>query len=374
MSHHDVRPALDAVVAVAAEHAASVDREGRFPSESLAAMKREGLLGLVSAESHGGMGHGLRDAATVVEALGRACGSTAMVVCMHYAGTLVIERFGDDATRREIARGEHLSTLAFSEAASRSMFWAPASTATRVDGGVRLDARKSWVTSANAAHSYVWSSKPVEGGEASTIWLVPRDAKGLTVDRPFTGLGLRGNESSPVTADNVVVPESARLGDDGKGFAVMMEVVLPAFSAMNSACSVGIMEAAVARSAEHASGARWSHSGQNPADLATVRAYLAKAKVKTDMARALWLDTLDALTTGRADAMLRVLECKAACNDAAIEVTDLAMRVCGGAAFRGDVGVERYFRDARAGAVMAPTSDALYDFIGKAICNMPLFG
>ena len=130
----------------------------------------------------------------------------------------------------------------------------------------------------------------------------------------------------------------------------------------------------MARSAEHASGARWSHVGQTPADLATVRAYLAKAKVKTDMARALWLDTLDALTTGRADAMLRVLECKAACNDAAIEVTDLAMRVCGGAAFRGDVGVERYFRDARAGAVMAPTSDALYDFIGKAVCNMPLFG
>ena len=92
------------------------------------------------------------------------------------------------------------------------------------------------------------------------------------------------------------------------------------------------------------------------------------------MARTLWLDTLEALTTGRADAMLRVLECKAACNDAAIEVTDLAMRVCGGAAFRGDVGVERYFRDARAGAVMAPTSDALYDFIGKAVCNMPLFG
>ncbi len=154
----------------------------------------------------------------------------------------------------------------------------------------------------------------------------------------------------------------------------MMEVVLPAFSAMNSACSVGLMEAAVTRAAEHASGAKWTHSSQSPADLATVRAYLAKMRVKSDMARALWLDTLEALSTGRADAMLRVLECKAACNDAAIEVTDLAMRVCGGAAFRGDVGVERYFRDARAGAVMAPTSDALYDFIGKAVCNMPLFG
>ena len=49
------------------------------------------------------------------------------------------------------------------------------------------------------------------------------------------------------------------------------------------------------------------------------------------------------------------------------------MRVCGGAAFRKEVGVERFFRDARAGGVMAPTTDVLYDFIGKAVCGMPLF-
>jgi alkylation response protein AidB-like acyl-CoA dehydrogenase len=49
------------------------------------------------------------------------------------------------------------------------------------------------------------------------------------------------------------------------------------------------------------------------------------------------------------------------------------MRVCGGAAFRQDIGVERYFRDAHAAGVMAPTTDVLYDFIGKAICGLPLF-
>ena len=57
----------------------------------------------------------------------------------------------------------------------------------------------------------------------------------------------------------------------------------------------------------------------------------------------------------------------------AAAVLDLAMRVCGGAAFRKDVGVERRFRDARAGTVMAPTTDQLYDFIGKAICGLPVF-
>jgi alkylation response protein AidB-like acyl-CoA dehydrogenase len=68
------------------------------------------------------------------------------------------------------------------------------------------------------------------------------------------------------------------------------------------------------------------------------------------------------------------MQVKAAAAEAALEVTDIAMRVCGGAAFRKDVGVERCFRDARAASVMAPTSDVLFDFIGKAVCGLPVFG
>ena len=64
-------------------------------------------------------------------------------------------------------------------------------------------------------------------------------------------------------------------------------------------------------------------------------------------------------------------ELKAAAGEAATEVTDLAMRVCGGVAFRKEVGIERHFRDARAATVMAPTTDVLYDLIGKLACGMP---
>jgi alkylation response protein AidB-like acyl-CoA dehydrogenase len=102
--------------------------------------------------------------------------------------------------------------------------------------------------------------------------------------------------------------------------------------------------------------------------------FLHVSRLYPDMARALLLDALDALEQGREDAMLRMLEVKAAAGEAATEVTDLAMRVCGGAAFRKEVGVERHFRDARAATVMAPTTNALYDFIGKALCGIPLFG
>lgn len=358
---------------VVAEHALAVDKEGRFPRESIDALTGAGLLGLISATSVGGRGQGIRAAAEVVERLAEDCASTAMVVCMHYAGTAVIEKYGPEAVRREIANGKHLSTLAFSEAGSRSQFWAPTGTATRDAKGVRLDAKKSWITSANHATAYVWSSKPLAGSEASSIWLVPRTTAGLTVDRGFDGLGLRGNDSCPVTAQGAFVPEANLLGKDGGGFGVMMETVLPIFNAMNAACSIGIMEAAVKRVAAHATATRFEHTGTTVADQPTTRAYLAKIRCRTDMARALWQDTLTALESGRGDAMLRVLEVKAACGDAACEVLDVAMRVAGGAAFRRDVGVERYFRDSRAATVMAPTSDALYDFIGKAVCGMPLF-
>jgi alkylation response protein AidB-like acyl-CoA dehydrogenase len=359
---------------VIAPAAAEVDRAGLFPRAALDALGEAGLLGLVSAQEVGGMGEAHRAAAVVVGRIAEACASTAMVVCMHYCAAAVIEVHGPRAVRAEIAAGHHVSTLAFSESGSRSHFWAPTSTATKVDGGVRLDARKSWVTSAGQADSYVWSSRPLAVEGTSTIWLVPARAEGLSVTAPFDGLGMRGNCSSPVAADGVVIGEDTRLGEDGKGFDVMMGIVLPYFNVMNAAIALGIADSAVRKSAEHLSRTRLEHLNQSLAESPVNRTHLAQMRIKADLLRSLLDDTLLALEEGREDAMLRVLEIKAAAGEAATEVTDLAMRVCGGAAFRKEVGVERNFRDARASTVMAPTADALYDFIGKALTGLPLFG
>jgi alkylation response protein AidB-like acyl-CoA dehydrogenase len=238
---------------------------------------------------------------------------------------------------------------------------------------VRLDARKSWVTAAGVADSYVWSSRPVAEEGASTIWLVPSGASGLELAGGFDGLGMRGNTSRPVTASGVTVPPSSRLGPDGGGFEVMMGVVLPWFQVLNAACSVGIAEAAVGRAAAHATAARFEHLGESLADQPVARWRIARMRTQLDLASALLGDTLAAIEAGREDATLRVLEVKPAASEAALAVTDEAMRVCGGAAFRKEVGVERNFRDARAATVMAPTTDALQDFIGKAVCGLPLF-
>jgi alkylation response protein AidB-like acyl-CoA dehydrogenase len=349
------------------------DTEARFPRETLQALGEAGLLGLVSATSVGGAGKGLAEASEVVSRIAQACPSSAMIVCMHYCATAVIEAFGDQAVREAIAKGQHLSTLAFSEADSRSHFWAPTGTA-RADGEtVVLDARKSWVTSAFEADSYVWSSKPLAAEGASSLWLVDAKLAGLSQPGPFDGLGLRGNASTPIAAQGVRIPASARLGDDGKGFDHMMGVVLPWFAVLSASCSVGLMEGTLSRAIGHVGQTKHVHLGSSLADLPTIRAYLARGRIKADMASALLLDTLAAMGAGRADTMLRVLEVKAAAAEAALEVTDIAMRVCGGAAFRKEAGIERLFRDARASSVMAPTSDVLYDFIGKAVTGQPLF-
>jgi alkylation response protein AidB-like acyl-CoA dehydrogenase len=357
---------------LAATHAAEVDR-GTFPSATLKALADDGMLGLVSSKDVGGKGAGLPEAAALVERLARECGSTAMVVCMHFCATAVIEAHGPLEVRKAIAAGKHLSTLAFSEVGSRSHFWVSLGTAQADGANVRLTGKKSFITSAHHADSYVWSSKPTAGSELSTLWLVPRTAAGLRVaDAAFDGIGLRGNDSTPATAEAMQVPASARLGDDGAGFSIMMGTVLPWFNVLNANVSAGLMEGAVQRTAAHVAGTKFEHAS-TIADLPTVRAFVARMRIKTDQTKALNADTLAAMGSNRPDTMLRVLESKAAAGETAGEVLDLAMRVCGGAAFRKEVGVERLFRDARAALVMGPTTDVLYDFIGKAVCGMPLF-
>jgi len=369
----DLLARLDRIVTdVVAAHAPTVDAQAAFPKASIDALAQAGFFAVLSSPDVGGLGLGLPTAVRVVERVARACCSTAMVMMMHYCGTAVIEALGPVEVRRKIAAGQHLSTLAFSEVGSRSMFWAPTSTATKVGEGIRLDAKKSWVTSAHHAGAYVWSSKPVLAEGPSTLWLVPADANGLVVGSAYDGLGLRGNDSVPVQADGVIVPESARLGADGGGFDVMMGVVLPHFQLFSAACSLGLMETAVERTIAHATITKFEHTGEALRDQPITRAHIARMRIQTDMVRGLLLDAVAAVAEGRADAGLRVLESKAAAGDTANAVLDVAMRVCGGAAFRKEVGVERLFRDARAATVMAPTTDALYDFIGRAVCGLPL--
>src|SRR5262249_7910973 len=145
----------------------------------------------------------------------------------------------------------------------------------------------------------------------------------------------------------------------GEGAKVMLEVILPWFAIGTAAMSNGLCRAAVEATAAHMAGVSFEHTGTKLRDLPTLRARLAQMSVRTDQARALLGYTLGEIMQPSETTPLFVLESRRASLDAAQDVTDQAMRSCGGAAFSKHLPVERLFRDARAGWVMAPTVDHL---------------
>jgi alkylation response protein AidB-like acyl-CoA dehydrogenase len=351
---------------VLAPSAGQNDKVGRFSTEAVESLGASGLLGLMLPVDVGGSGLGPRTFADVTSTLAEADASVAMVYLMHILGAATISAARPSAAQavtsmlREIGAGRHLSTLAFSEAGSRSHFWAPVSRAHRNGNGVRISAKKSWVTSAGHAQSYVVSSLAPEGKGPtdSTLYVLPAETRGLSVVTPWDGLGLRANASAPIALEDCEIHSHFQLTDDGAGFEVMLNVVLPLFNLGTAGVALGLCRAAVAGSAAHLKSAKFEHLGQSLGEsLPTLRAQLAAMQIDTDGLSARIDDLVEHLEKPRETTMLRVLEAKAAAGEAAISVTSTAMRVCGGAAFSKHLSIERLFRDAHAGAVMAPTGD-----------------
>jgi alkylation response protein AidB-like acyl-CoA dehydrogenase len=375
-----VSKAKDIADRILAPAARQNDKDARFSSEAIAALGSDGLLAITLPTDAGGSGLGPRTLAAVIATLAEADASAAMVYLMHICATATIASARTDATTAEtlkdIAAGRHLTTLAFSEAGSRSHFWAPVSRGKRNGANVRITAKKSWVTSAGHAQSYVVSALAPDGKSPtdSTLYLVASNKTGLSVAGPWDGLGMRANASAPMTLEDCEIEPRFQLTNDGTGFKAMLEVVLPLFNLGTSAVALGLCRAAVAGAATHLKTARFEHLGATLGEsLPTLRAQLATMQIDTDGLAARIDDLVDHLERPRETTVLRVLESKAAAGDTAIAVTSAAMRVCGGAAFSKHMAIERLFRDAHAGAVMAPTGDVLREFIGKAVLGIPLF-
>src|SRR3954452_13020811 len=364
---------------VIAPNSASSDRDASFPAESLKALAGEGLLGLCVDAAHGGRGQSPRMFAAVTEELAMADASTAMIYVMHVTAAQAIAASDVLESRaevlRDIAAGRHLTTLAFSESGSRSQFWAPVSRLEDSDGHFETSAAKSWVPAANHADSYVSSGQkpgaasPLE----STIYFVRTKSPGVRVTSAFDGLGLRGNDSAPVSLDHLKVQQGDLISKSGEGANTMLQVVLPWFSMGTAAMANGIARAAVARTAAHLAGTGFEHDGTKLRDLPVLRARIAAMSVQTEQSRALLGLTLTHVESGSEVAPLYVLQARLAAIESALAVTDLAMKACGGAAFSKQLGIERLFRDARAGWVMAPTADHLREFVGRVLTGLPLF-
>ncbi|HXW61802.1 MAG TPA: acyl-CoA dehydrogenase family protein [Candidatus Acidoferrales bacterium] len=361
-------------------NADQIDQARRFPRENLRALGHAGVLGLLIPTQHGGAGAGLAEMSQVLNTQAQNCASTAMVVLMHYCSTSVIVAKGSDALKQQIlpacARGENISTLAFSEAGSGGHFYMPVSEVRESSGRKTLSAAKSFVTSAGEADSYVVSARRA-GATAPTetnLYVIAKGAPGFATQGRFEGLGLAGNASAPMSLNDVAIDDATRLGAEGTGFQSMLEVVLPHFQIGVASISVGLAKAAQQAIVARVGARKYEQAGGAAlASIPRVQYLVAEITLAVNSGHAFLRETIRKTLAADPAAMLDVLGVKVAAADSCLAAVSRAMTLGGGWAFGKRGGLERIFRDAQAAAVMAPSSDVLKDFMGKATLGLPLF-
>lgn len=378
----DARQLLEAASRLSSDSlgqlASESDAAGEFPSESVRHLREAGLLALGVPAEFGGAAGTPGQFATMVETIARADGSLGMIYVMHFAAAKSIEgsTLADKETLlRKIADGSHLSTLAASEQGSRSLFWMPMSKLEPAASGYTVNASKSWVTSAHHADSIVATtqSPAADSPMNSVCFLAYPKNPGVTVGTSFDGLGLRSNDAAPIELRDYAVASGDLICEFGTGFQHLLGTVLPWFLVGTAAHSVGLCRSAIHLVEQHLTNSKFAHDGSRLADLPNLRGHLARMSTTTDAASALLDRAVGAMESGDATATLLLLEARLFAIEAAVEVTDRALRCGGGAAFSKRVPLERVFRDSLAGRVMAPTTDHLQDLIGKARLGMDLF-
>jgi len=372
---NNVGSVLDAVRLTAEERiapqAARIDGERLFPDDNLKALAAVGGLGLVVPDDHGGAGGALTALAEACETLGSACASTAMVFLMHSVTAATVAVGGGPASEAlaEMAGGT-IGTLAFSERGTGAHFYAPELRAVRSNGGVRISGRKSFVTAGGRAGLYlVLVAGDAEG--TADAYLVRGDHPGVRADGTWAGLGMAGNSSVALELDDVEVTDADRVGGAGEAIGLVFGAVAPFFLVGLAAVNVGIASAAAAAATAHAAQRRYA-DGSSLAEVQHVQHLLADMDIATRQARLLVREAARLGEAGDDTALVAIMEAKVAATESAANVTQKALEATGGQGYTPALPIERHLRDARAGAVMAPTNAVLRNWIGKALAGLPV--
>jgi isovaleryl-CoA dehydrogenase len=354
-----------------AADAARIDGDRSFPEPAIRALGERGALGLLVPETSGGAGGGLAALVEACEAVGAACASSGMVFLMHSVTAATIAAGGGEHAGEyleALATGRMLGTLAFSERGTGAHFYAPELQAERENGGVRISGRKSFVTSGGHADLYLVLVQS-GSGEGLDCYVVKR-GEGVAFDGDWDGLGMAGNSSVAMELD-CVVEEAARIGGEGAGQELVFSAVAPVFLAGLAAVNAGIASAALAASVEHASKPRYGDGG-SLAEIQSIQHELAEMDMTVRSARLLAREAARLGDAGDDAALVALMESKVVATEAAMSVTERALEVCGGQGYTRALPIERHLRDARAGAVMAPTNGVLRNWIGKALAGLPV--
>lgn len=362
-----------------APEADKVDRDGVWPKTGMAALAKAGLTGLHMPRRLGGSEEGLLALAVVTEELGAVCSSTAMCFGMHSVAAKVLAAKATPEQEERfllpIARGQHITSLALSEAGTGVHFFLPTSQF-RPDGdSFIISGDKSFVTSGGYADSYVVSAV-TPGGELDpgsfSCLAVEADAAGLEWREPWHGYGMRGNSSRPVALNDVRVSKSNLLGAEGDQIWYVFEVVAPYFLIAMAGVYLGIARAALQLAIDHLRTRAHSHTGETLSEVPVLWHQIAEAWTEVEATRQLVRNAAREADAGATDAALGLFAAKARVAQTVTSVTETAMVLMGGRGYAENSRITRLHRDARAAHVMAPTTHLLQTWLGRSLLGLPL--
>ncbi len=339
---------------------AQVAENDAVPADVIEEMKGLGLFGLSIPEEYGGLGLDMEEEVLVAIELGRASPAFRSVFGTNVGiGSQGLVMFGDDAQKAKwlpgIASGEIITSFALTEPEAGSDSAAVQTRAARDGDFYVLNGAKRYITNAGKASLFTVMARTnpdVKGGGGVSAFLVPRDLPGLSVGKPEKKMGQQGAHIHDVTFDNVRVPVENRLGEEGEGFKVAMQVLDRGRLHIAAVC-VGVAERLIADCVAYASERK--QFGQPIASFQLIQAMIADSKTEALAAKALVLDAARKRDAG-ANVTLEAAASKLFASEMVGRVADRAVQVFGGAGYVADYGIERLYRDVRIFRIYEGTS------------------
>ncbi len=351
--------------------AARIDAQDWFPRDELwTAMGDMGLHGITVAEEFGGLGLGYLEHVVACEEVSRASASIGLSYGAH-SNLCVnqIHRWGNAQQKArylpKLVSGEHVGSLAMSEAGAGSDVVSMKLRADKVDGGWRLNGTKFWIT--NASHADVLvvygRSDANAGSRGITSFLIEQDMPGFAIGQKIDKMGMRGSPTAELVFSDCFVPDENVLGSVGGGVGILMSG-LDYERVVLSGIQLGIMQACLDVVLPFVRERK--QFGQAIGTFQLMQAKVADMYVALNSARA-YVYTVakacDAGQTTRFDAAGAIL----LASENAVKVALEAVQALGGAGYTKDWPVERYLRDAKLLDIGAGTNEIRRMLIGREL-------
>ena len=352
-------------------HADRWEEERWFPDDVFRRLAEVGYLGLKYPEAYGGEGGDYLHDAVFCEELAR-CGSGGLAagIGAHTSiATPPIWKFGtEDQKRRFLApaiRGERIAALGITEPDAGSDVAGIRTRARRVDGGYVVNGRKTFITNGVRCAFVVAAVKTTDAGghQGLSFLIVERDADGFSVSKKLEKMGWHASDTAELAFDDVFVPEENLLGEENRGFYLIManfqwERLLMALGA------VGSMQVTFDRTREYA--LERVAFGRPIGHHQAIRHKLAEMALKLETGRALTYEALRLFAIGH-DALKEVTMAKLQTQRDAFEVADAALQIHGGAGYMREFEVERAARDTRLGPIGGGTDEIMKEILGRQL-------